>query len=447
MGRTIDAEKILASVDRQLVIDLASEAIATPSPTGEEGDMARLLVRAFRDVGCSATLQTIYDDRHNAIGRLRGSASDGPTVLMSGHMDTSARGDEDFLVGKGWKNTPVVEGERIWGNGICNMKHAFVSYVAGIDAMQRAGVSLKGELVVAGTAGEIELAPVDEYQGQRYHSYGMGLRFMLIHGVTADFHFLGEPTAQVPSVGTMGSVWAKITTRGQFAHTAWSDAHLNAIDEMTLLWEGVSEWIPEFRQRNVYMGVWPQVNRGSIVGGMPWRASRTAIRCSSYVDMRFPPNRYPIDVQREFTEAVQNAARRKEIKLPVDVEFYISRGGTSIAEDHMVVQAIVGAHEEVTGKHVPAAFCPPYCADAIDANRYGVPTCIYGTGGAPSGPTDPAAAPEDVRASEGEFVVIDEMVNAAAVYIVAAARLNENDLEEVIAQRGPMPSVSAPEGG
>ena len=41
------AEKILNLVDRQLVIDLASEMISIPSATGIEGDMARFLVRAF----------------------------------------------------------------------------------------------------------------------------------------------------------------------------------------------------------------------------------------------------------------------------------------------------------------------------------------------------------------------------------------------------------------
>ena len=115
------AETVLNLVDRQLVIDLASEMISIPSSTGIEGDMARFLVRAFSEVGCESRLQTIYDDRHNAIGRLPGTGN-GPTVLLSGHLDTSARGDEEFLVGKGWKNHPVIEGDRIWGNGICNMK-------------------------------------------------------------------------------------------------------------------------------------------------------------------------------------------------------------------------------------------------------------------------------------------------------------------------------------
>ena len=139
------ADKLLSLVDRKMVIDLATEMVNTASPTGEEGDMARLLARVYKEVGLRPQLQNIYDDRYNAIGRLAGTGG-GPAILMSGHMDTSVRGDEDYLIGKGWKNQATVETGRIFGNGIMNMKSAFVSYIAGVDAMQRAGVKLKGDL-------------------------------------------------------------------------------------------------------------------------------------------------------------------------------------------------------------------------------------------------------------------------------------------------------------
>ena len=300
----MNADKLLGLVDRKMVTDLATEMVNTASPTGEEGEMARLLARMFKEVGLVPQLQNIYDDRYNAIGRLRGSGG-GPAILMSGHMDTSVRGDEDYLTGKGWKNHAVVDGGRIYGNGVMNMKNAFVSYIAGVHALQRAGMKLKGDLIIAGTAGEVEMAPVDEFQGKHYHGYGMGTRFMLIHGVSADYHFLGEPTGQTPSTGLMGTTWAKVTTQGDFSHTAFSDTSLSAIDEMWLLWRELTPWIDEYKKRNVHMGVIPAVNRAALRGGLPWRAARTPNQCSLYIDIRFPPTRFPIDVEREFTEAIK----------------------------------------------------------------------------------------------------------------------------------------------
>jgi acetylornithine deacetylase len=437
----MNPEKLLNLVDRKLVVDLATELVDTASPTGEEGNMARALERMLRDVGCATHLQNIYDDRYNAIGRLSGSGS-GPTILMSGHMDTSVRGDEDYLVGKGWKNQAVVEEDRIWGNGICNMKNAFVSYIAGVDAMRRAGIKLQGELIIAGTAGEIEMAPVDEFQGKHYHGYGMGLRHMLIHGVAADYHFLGEPTAQVPSTGMMGTTWAKISVHGDFAHSAFHDSTLSALDEMWLLWHELDAWIAEYKKQHTYSGVVPAVNRACMRGGLPWRAARTCNLAQLYVDIRFPPHRYPVDVQREFTQVVQRIAADK-LKRPVEIEYYMSRPGTELPATHPVVQAMVDAHRETNGVSVPAMFSPPFCTDAIDANRLGIPTCVYGSGG-----TSRLAAPGsgDIRSKEGEFVLIDDMIKEAAVMMNAAMRLNDIPRDRMIAMRGAMPGVQTTQG-
>jgi acetylornithine deacetylase/succinyl-diaminopimelate desuccinylase-like protein len=434
----MNPEKLLNLVDRKLVVDLATELVDTASPTGEEGNMARALERMFREVGCATHLQNIYDDRYNAIGRLAGTGS-GPTILMSGHMDTSVRGDEDYLDGKGWKNRAVVEDDRIWGNGICNMKNAFVSYIAGVDAMRRAGIKLQGELIIAGTAGEIEMAPVDEFQGKHYHGYGMGLRHMLIHGVAADYHFLGEPTAQVPSTGMMGTTWAKVSVHGDFAHSAFHDSTLSALDEMWLLWHELDAWIAEYKKQHTYAGVVPSVNRACMRGGLPWRAARTCNLAQLYVDIRFPPHRYPIDVQREFTQVVQRIACGK-LKRPVEIEYYMSRPGTELPATHPVVQAVVDAHRETNGVNVPAMFSPPFCTDAIDANRLGIPTCVYGSGG-----TSRLAAPGsgDIRSKDGEFVLIDDMVKEAAVMMNAAMRLKDVPPDRVIAMRGPKPGVQS----
>ena len=52
------ADKLLSLVDRKMVIDLATEMVNTASPTGEEGDMARLLARVYKEVGLRPQLRT-----------------------------------------------------------------------------------------------------------------------------------------------------------------------------------------------------------------------------------------------------------------------------------------------------------------------------------------------------------------------------------------------------
>ena len=119
------------------------------------------------------------------------------------------------------------------------------------------------------------------------------------------------------------------------------------------------------------------------------------------------------------------------------------------------MQAVVDAHHETTGKAVPAMFCPPYCTDAIDANRLGIPTCVYGSGGT-SRFDGPGIG--DLRAKQGEFVLIDDMVNQAAVVMSAAMKLNDMPMAKIFASRAPLPgsipaldqelkAASKPDGG
>jgi acetylornithine deacetylase/succinyl-diaminopimelate desuccinylase-like protein len=73
-----------------------------------------------------------------------------------------------------------VESDRIWGNGITNMKNAFVAYIAGLDALQKAGIKLNGDVIIAGTAGEIRWRRRRFQANTTMARYGFAL---LIHGV------------------------------------------------------------------------------------------------------------------------------------------------------------------------------------------------------------------------------------------------------------------------
>src|SRR6478609_11740388 len=105
IASTQDAEqaRVIAAVDETLVLELAKRVIEIPSATGEEEGFARFLVATMRESGFEAKLQEIYPGRCNAVGRIRGTTP-AATVLLSGHMDTSVRGDEDWLEGPGFKN-------------------------------------------------------------------------------------------------------------------------------------------------------------------------------------------------------------------------------------------------------------------------------------------------------------------------------------------------------
>ena len=57
----------------------------------------------------------------------------------------------------------VVEDDRIYGRGLVNMKAAFPCYIEAVSALQKTGIKLKGDLIIAGVVGEIEKAQVDRF--------------------------------------------------------------------------------------------------------------------------------------------------------------------------------------------------------------------------------------------------------------------------------------------
>ena len=82
---------------------------------------------AFEDV----ELQPVLEDRPNAVGHV--SFGDGPTVVLTGHMDTKP-------VSHGWSVTEPFSGALIdgavYGHGVMDMKAALACQIVAIEAVR-----------------------------------------------------------------------------------------------------------------------------------------------------------------------------------------------------------------------------------------------------------------------------------------------------------------------
>ncbi len=67
-----------------------------------------------------------------------------------------------------------------------------------------------------------------------------------------------------------------------------------------------------------------------------------------YLDVRCPPNRLPIDVERELRQVVAGISK-EHLQQPAEVEFYVSRPGTILDDRSPIVEVICDAHREVSG--------------------------------------------------------------------------------------------------
>ena len=243
-------------IDSERLVAWASEAVAIPSFTGNEGDMARFMADTLREMGLSVQWQQVEDpahDRHgvrvssgraNVLG-IREGAGGGQSLMFNGHMDTSYSGQEPWLVGvRGFQPDPFVHEQRLYGLGISNMKGALACYVEALRALADAGVRLKGDVMIAAVCGEIEKAQYADAQGAEYRGYAAGTRYLVSHGGVADMCILGEPTEGKIILGHHGALWARVSTRGNFIHTAFSEGtkDQNSIMRMHEVMPRIKAW-------------------------------------------------------------------------------------------------------------------------------------------------------------------------------------------------------------
>ncbi len=402
-------ERILAEIKEEDIVAMCCDVINISSPTGEELQMAQYMQNAMRELGLDVTWQEVEEGRANVVGRWNGSGG-GRNLMFNGHMDTSNTGREDFLTGIGYKPNAVVKNGMIYGLGIYNMKGALVCYTHALRALQRAGVKLKGDVIIAAVAGEIEKTQWGEFKGKEYRGYGYGTHYLVNHGVVPDMCILGEPTDMQVVLEHFGSLWVRISCTGIYVHTAFCEGReeMNSIRRMHELMDGILEWIAAWEKKASYGGRKAIVNLGGIRGGHAWRASRTPEKTDLFFDMRVPPTIAMSDARRNIQRLFLDL-EKKHPDWGLEFETYVSVPGARISEDHEIIRAIDNNHARIMGK-APERQVVVWCSDASVLSRYGIETVNYG----------PSSGPRD---AEGEKVKIKTLVDITKIYALTAAEL------------------------
>ncbi|RAI01965.1 acetylornithine deacetylase [Acuticoccus sediminis] len=170
-------DEILAHIDEDACIARLADMVRHKSYSETEGEiaLARHMAEILDGLGLEAELQPVVGDRVNAIGRLKGTGG-GASLLFNGHLDTNP-------ATSGWTVDPwggVVDDDFIYGIGVSNMKAGDAAYLCAVETLLKAGVKLKGDVILTFVIGEL--------QG------GVGTVRMIEHGTRADYFINSEPT-------------------------------------------------------------------------------------------------------------------------------------------------------------------------------------------------------------------------------------------------------------
>ncbi len=271
------ADAVLREVEDEEVTELACDLARIPSFAGEEAPCARFLAGRLRELGFDEVyLDEAEPGRPNVVGILKGDGA-GPRFMFNGHLDVDPLPAE--YAQPHWR--PQIEGDTLFGVGMGNMKAGDASMVLAAAALKRAGLPLRGDVIVAGVVGEL--------QG------GIGTKALLDRGLVPDFAIVPEPTACNVRTIHAGVLECLVHVRGKTAWVGNRDLldHVHAIQRMADVVDALTTMQFTCTPRSDLPGL-PALVVGGIIGGLTreyitWRPAQIPDFCTAVIDVRLAP--------------------------------------------------------------------------------------------------------------------------------------------------------------
>ena len=407
---------LFAGQDVESLVAMTCDLVDIPSETGREGPIADFVADRFGEIGMRVEMQEVEAGRSNVIARW-GGRRPGPGLMFMAHFDTSTSPGRGLPVG--YQPKAVVRDGWIYGLGVSNMKCAFAAFHSAIQMIQLAQPDLPGEILMVGVVGEIEKAPIDEWQGQRYRGGGIGARVMLNRGVTSDYCINGEPTGLRLQTGNAGYVFARLSVAGTRQHTFSKELAIDPIEKAVQLRRSLVDFEAIYLARHPHQVMKPLINVGSIYGGDPFKPSLTAGTCNLYVHVNTLPGQTVSSLRAELEEFLDEQ-RSQDPDLSVSLDFYLASNGHYWEPGHPLPQAVARAHKSVFEKDVTYPNPERYSvsSDNSPLAEFGIPGVTYGAGG-----VNLSGDYSMYEPGIGEVVGIDNLAAAARVYAAAAVDL------------------------
>jgi acetylornithine deacetylase len=393
------------------VLELARELIATPSvnPPGDERAVAALVRSRLEALGIVEIDQPAAEEtRPNLIARLRGR-EDGPTLILSGHLDTKPPGDLGL-----WETDPfdpVVRDGELYGLGSGDMKAAVAAMVYAAGALRAVGPPA-GTLTLVLTA--------DEEAGSQ-----LGSRWLAQSGLLlGDAAVLGEPCGvtrewEAIDLVSRGAALFKVRVRGTQMHSSISD-RLPAVNATVMMARLVDRMHRELKGALTYAGhplggLGPTVNvgvtakAGIYYGVYPGEAE---FAC----DIRTLPGMTREQVEADLRGFLARAMA-EEPELDAELLFEVWHPATEISAEEPIVKALQSAAADVLGEQPELAAFP----GATDATHFQLTAGI---------PTVAAFGPGFLsRAhSPNESLPAKSILEAAKLYALAARRYLDGEI-------------------
>jgi acetylornithine deacetylase len=232
--------RVLKLINMKEMIDYLSELLSIPSYGGRETEAQESILSKLQEYGMTIDswkidFQVLKNhpkfsmsiDREEGLGVVGtlGNERGGRNLILNGHIDTVAPGDE-----KNWNHPPLkgkLYRDRMYGRGTSDMKGGLCCGIFAARAIAEAGVELKGRLQVQSVIGE--------------EDGGVGALATVLRGYKADGAIVMEPTDLKISPVHSGAAAFNIKVPGRSAHACVREEGISAIEKFIYLFESLKK--------------------------------------------------------------------------------------------------------------------------------------------------------------------------------------------------------------
>lgn len=350
----IDNEYVVQTAQELVRIESINPQLAA-SGSGETA-VAPAVARHLAALGLAVTTTEIAPGRWNVVGRLAGSGN-GRSLLLNAHMDTVG------VDGMAEPFSGAVRDGKLYGRGAIDMKGSLAAMLGAAKAIQDAGRTLGGDLLITAVADE------------EHSSIGMEA---LVQQVSADAAIVTEPTDMHICRAHRGFIWFDVETVGRAAHGSRFSEGIDANMRMGRFLAGLDRLEQALRHREPHpLAGPPSLHAARLQGGT--EVSMYAARCWLQVERRTIPGETVAQATAELQAIIDRLAAADEtFRAAVTPTFW--REPFAVAADTAVVQTLETAVAGRLGT-VKAHSGQTFWTDAALLADAGIETVIMGPTG------------------------------------------------------------------
>ncbi|HST10349.1 MAG TPA: ArgE/DapE family deacylase, partial [Terriglobales bacterium] len=343
----------------KLLCDLVAIDSVNPSlvPGGAgEAEVAHAAAQYMRAAGLDVEVNEVVAGRPNVVGILE-SRSPGPTLMFCGHLDTVG------VIGMTGPFDPTERDGKLYGRGTQDMKGGVAAMISAAESITKSGGLKSGRLIIAGV--------IDE----EYKSLGAEA---LVKTWRADAAVITEPTDLVIGIGHKGYQWVEVETKGRAAHGSLPKEGRDAILRMGRVLarlEALSRKL-QAKPPHPILGT-ASLHASLIEGGR--ELSTYPDHCSLKMERRTIVGE-PEDTALVEAEEILHSLKQEDAEFEGSARMLFGQPPYETPSDHMLSKTLESVMDRLKRKTNRSGMT--FWTDAAILGKAGIPTVVFGPGGA-----------------------------------------------------------------